>query len=46
MWNKLVFFLFIGKANLRFKKEEPRIGKIQICFGLQDKGIKEANRTT
>ena len=43
----ILSFLFIaGKTNLRSEEEEPRVGEIQICFGLQNQGVEETDRTT
>ena len=33
---KLSVILFPGKTYIRFEEEKPRIGEVQICFGLQD----------
>lgn len=49
MWRTLmtwpIAFCLTGKENLRFKEKESRAGKVQICFGLQDKRTEETNWT-
>ena len=35
---------FPGEAYLRPEEEEPGVGKVQVCAGLQDQGAEEADR--
>ena len=32
-----------GKADLRLEEEEPGTWEVQVCAGLQDQGVEEAN---
>ena len=37
-------YLSSGKTYLWSQKEEPGIGEVQVCVGLQDQGAEEADR--
>ncbi len=37
------FYSSVGKTYIQSEKEKPRIGKVQVCFGLQNKRTASTN---